>query len=988
MPPVALAEDIERLNFGSIQQAGEGFRDLGVVETQVGSAINAALTVSETRGLRLARGILATAADADQATGEATTMVEWAARQGSTERQLVGRALRLSEAGVFAVDRIGTLPRGRARPFMADYLASGGQLREVAEWLDVVGGVLRRHGVKPTGTSGFVVDAAEWVADRAEDAVDAIGEAVDTVVDAVEQAGRAIGEVVAAAATWTAEQVANVVQALTEAGRTVGEILASAVAAGATALRRFVRAVIDAGRAVGDVLAWAAREVAGTLREVVGALRAAGVAILDMVKWAVGVAANAGRALIRAIVDVGIAVVDLIAAVASAGLAAMRVVIDGLFAIGRALHDLLRWAADLALDAVELMIRAAVALGRTVLEIGRTVLSFTYRLAARVIRAAVAAGIGAVELLGAVVGRGYFAMRKMISGILDAAGPVGDVLEWALDRLEQATENVFRDVIVALRYGEARLADALDWAVEQADAVLEAVVQAWEAAGENLIDFYRWARARAEAIGDIVWERIGALTQRVHNSVRYVLVYLEKDFIPGTARFVKGLLEAGYVLADLVVRLAERTATLIAEVVGAVLDLGFTIADLLLATLQAPDRVMDNVIAALRAADRTARSIYSAAVEAGEAAIRDVTLAWRRLQAPLDEMLKGVLEASGGALGTVVSLLLNQLATYRPLSKEEKRAARLVFADSIDLDTVSVSAESLDNEIIFAIQNLFDQSPDSRAFVTTTLINFDVSQGIDTPTLIHELTHVWQALVTGPFYLSEAIHAQVTDPNAYNYGYTSAVDGTDGADDLRAANGNFDGFNREQQGQIAMHYYVRRHELVVTRALETASSDLGGGASFNNRLGDSAPAAGSIPVTVAPGATEDSYGYTRTGVPGIDGLMGPMTVQLSVANGNTAIRASVGIGRVNAAGIEQAASAFAAEAALPAGSGTLRFSLPTVALGQWAAGDRLRIDYRFRNTHAAAPQGFTLTAAAPGCIVTATKDWTPWRPYVDVIQAA
>jgi hypothetical protein len=114
--------------------------------------------------------------------------------------------------------------------------------------------------------------------------------------------------------------------------------------------------------------------------------------------------------------------------------------------------------------------------------------------------------------------------------------------------------------------------------------------------------------------------------------------------------------------------------------------------------------------------------------------------------------------------------------------------------------------------------------------VTDNLVNFDVDEGIERHTMIHELTHVWQFDVTGPFYMSEAIHAQVAG-DGYNYGYntgaadvtilvdysgtTETINGGDamgegGQDDLAAAAGDFDAFNREQQGQILMHYYVRK----------------------------------------------------------------------------------------------------------------------------------------------------------------------------------
>ena len=47
-------------------------------------------------------------------------------------------------------------------------------------------------------------------------------------------------------------------------------------------------------------------------------------------------------------------------------------------------------------------------------------------------------------------------------------------------------------------------------------------------------------------------------------------------------------------------------------------------------------------------------------------------------------------------------------------------------------------------------------------------------------------------------------------PESYNYGYTDATTGAGAEDKLNAANGDFSQFNREQQAQIVMHYYVRK----------------------------------------------------------------------------------------------------------------------------------------------------------------------------------
>jgi len=89
------------------------------------------------------------------------------------------------------------------------------------------------------------------------------------------------------------------------------------------------------------------------------------------------------------------------------------------------------------------------------------------------------------------------------------------------------------------------------------------------------------------------------------------------------------------------------------------------------------------------------------------------------------------------------------------------------------------------------------------------LINFASWADVTIDTLIHEMTHVWQGIQVGPLYMVQALEAQST-PESYNYGYTDATTGAGAEDKLNAANGDFSQFNREQQAQIVMHYYVRK----------------------------------------------------------------------------------------------------------------------------------------------------------------------------------
>jgi len=132
-------------------------------------------------------------------------------------------------------------------------------------------------------------------------------------------------------------------------------------------------------------------------------------------------------------------------------------------------------------------------------------------------------------------------------------------------------------------------------------------------------------------------------------------------------------------------------------------------------------------------------------------------------------------------------------------------------------------------------------------------------------------------------------------------------------------------------------------------ALNTTDSTLPAGADFTKELGDYT-ADISLPVSVAANATEDSFAYTKAGVPGASGVAGDYWVTFYVpsTNPNSNIMVSTAVVRVNSAGAMQASSTFSGELSGAIGNKSFTFTSPS--LGTWSSGDRLRVTYRFRNT--------------------------------------
>lgn len=187
------------------------------------------------------------------------------------------------------------------------------------------------------------------------------------------------------------------------------------------------------------------------------------------------------------------------------------------------MHELL----DLTIEALGRILCAALELGRRVTEFVAAFVSFTYRAAVKLARAA-----------------------------FDAAGPVGDLMQWVLDTAEGVTSQLWRQTLLAIRFSGNFVFDALDWAIGQGEAAFEAVLRAWESIDQTLLSAYDWIADNVARLGDEVFAMLGRATARIENSVDCILNFLQNDFVEGARLFARGLLQAGYTVSALMVDLS------------------------------------------------------------------------------------------------------------------------------------------------------------------------------------------------------------------------------------------------------------------------------------------------------------------------------------------------------------------------------------------------------------------------------------------------
>jgi hypothetical protein len=602
------------------------------VRPEARQGLRDAFDTSRPAGYSYTRALLEGATGRDQLFSEASEVFLESVRLDPPERREVIRSMvdTGGKAGsLFLVQNISGLTRPRAREYMADFLEAGGQVTDVASWLELAGGVLRRHNVKRSGTAGAAVDAlgdaADWVVDTLEDGVDALLEGIDAVIDALTSAGASIVDLFEEVVSWTADQIGNLLAALIEAGIALGE---------------YVGAVFD---------------------------------------W-------------------------------------------------------------------------------------------TYRAVATFIEAAFAVGFTIADLLETVVSESYFVLRRFINGIIQNLGPLGEILDFVLSQAEGAFSELWRRTLLALRYARARMLDVVDWMATQTQAAVTAIVNAWESIGEDLIALYE----AALAVGAFVWEMIGEATATIGNSIYYAYNFLATSGVEFVFAFTRGLLRAGQAIAGVIGWAIDQTIEICAAVVRAAIEIGTTIATMLVAVVQNPSAALRTFLQALASIGQSLEDVLRAAIiDTAAEFLDEVIAALREIGNAVVDLCVAALRLGGAALATLVAALFNLLGTYRALTAAERADARAVFGSSLDYDLVFVSTEDPLNEIIFGLQDFFTGNPDSRAFVTTNLVNFDVDDGqIDRPTLIHELTHVWQAREVGGIYMAEAIAAQAGA--GYNYGYRGA----------------------------------------------------------------------------------------------------------------------------------------------------------------------------------------------------------------------
>lgn len=468
-------------------------------------------------------------------------------------------------------------------------------------------------------------------------------------------------------------------------------------------------------------------------------------------------------------------------------------------------------AVDAIVGAINTVADAIAAAGKNLAEAVSKVVSWTQSKIDDFVEAVLAAGKTISQLMNEAVKKGLAAVKKFVSAIIAAGKKALDILNWAISQTENVLKEVLRKLEILLGSFTSMLIEVAKMAASRLNAIVKVLVKA----GKKVKDFIeRLNRFAFDFAKKLVQElrKIGRSVREIMNTAitqtRHIL------------RVVIGALkELGTTFFSMIREVINRTAQQLSVLIGAMKDLGISLGAIVNDIARFVGAQARKLMQALKVIWTRMKDILEIIAQKSVAVIRTLLTAligtvnhWRvvfreiiqNVRAAFREgLIRGLIEIGksvvtlmieatklGASIAAVTfAILLDIFGSHRGLTAREKAEAEKVFGSSIDLDRVKLTDASLAADLIMWMNK-------NRPFTTMYVINYKSGSTLPMHTLIHELTHVWQAVTSGGVYMIEALHSQFFG-KAYNLSES----------DLVKAKGKLLNLEREQQAVVVEEYW-------------------------------------------------------------------------------------------------------------------------------------------------------------------------------------
>ena len=427
--------------------------------------------------------------------------------------------------------------------------------------------------------------------------------------------------------------------------------------------------------------------------------------------------------------------------------------VEAIITAGHSVGTILAKAMKIGTSALNKFIRAIIEAGR----IGREVLNWAVKQSVSILKLA-------LKVLGFIYGSFtslLIEIAKMplirLSPIVKALFALGKKVKDFIIRLDRLAYNIAKNIIIVIRKIGKSVKEIVLALINKsryiARIVLDALISLNISIASMLKIAINWHVSRLAIL-------IGALKD-LQISLSLILAAITKFVRAQAIILMKALRIIWKQVKTILQFIAQKTENTIKTLLVALLGTGIHIRN-----------VLKSVLSELRAAFR--EGLIKGLTQIGYSALK---------------LMKEVVKISVSAAAVLFAILMDILGTHRGLNAEERAEAAKIFGNSINLNMVKLTDASFAADFIMWMNK-------NRPFTTMYVINYKSGTTLKMHTLIHELTHIWQAVNSGGVYMLEALHSQFFG-KAYNLTNN----------DLRNANGKIENLEREQQAVLVEEYW-------------------------------------------------------------------------------------------------------------------------------------------------------------------------------------
>jgi hypothetical protein len=488
-------------------------------------------------------------------------------------------------------------------------------------------------------------------------------------------------------------------------------------------------------------------------------------AIGETASWALDQLTDLVEALVRAGKRVG----DILASAAAKSVALLQKYTEAVLAAGRALSEVLIWAATQVATRANAVVSKLLQLGKKIIDILKTVVGSVLHTAA-IVKAILAAGKKLADIAAALVNQSVV----IVKGVVEAMLAAGQTLRAVLVEAAKLVATTARAIVQTLLQMGKTMAQLIGEAAAALGTTLRIILGTLLELGKTLVDVLT---AIASLAASTVKAAIGALITLGKKVSDIVIAAVSRTLSVVRAVFT-ALIALGRKVKEILVALAGRAVSALRTALEALLAMGITLASIVA-------DIVTGVVEAFR------RGFFEGLVALGKAPLL---------------ILKAAAEVSASVCLLAFTVVIELFGGHRTLSPDELKEARNIFGSSINLGRVKIAVSSLPADIINYING-------DRPFTTLYVINFGSNAVVEMHTLIHELTHVWQGVQTGPLYMVRALEAQIgagVDSLFHTGKYDDSASYVVTNAALKANQGDFGKFNPEQQASIVEFFWMQQ----------------------------------------------------------------------------------------------------------------------------------------------------------------------------------